>query len=145
MSTSDTFPYLYRVDVIFRDIDAMGHVNNAVYLTYMETARIRYLSELLGLAGLEGLPFILAEITCSYRTPAFYGEQLHVGLGISRLGTKSFDIAYRIETDGGRLVTTGRSTLVMYDYAAGQTIALSDEFRERVRTYQGDWEPPING
>src|SRR5215475_15512356 len=70
------YPYTITVEVSFRDLDALGHVNNAVYLTYMETARIKYLVDLLDLKALGELPVILAEASCTYKSPAFFGERL---------------------------------------------------------------------
>ena len=56
-----SFPYVVEIEVAFRDLDAMGHVNNAVYLSYLETARINFMVDLLDLKGLGELPIILAE------------------------------------------------------------------------------------
>jgi acyl-CoA thioester hydrolase len=136
------YPYTVEIEVAFRDLDAMGHVNNAVYLTYMETARIKFLIALLELKDLHDLPVIMAEASCSYKSPAFFGERLAVGVGISRFGTKSFDMAYRIAAGDGRLVAVARTVQVMYDYAAAQTIAVPEHFKEKVRAFQGDWRAP---
>lgn len=131
------FPYHYQLEVVFRDLDAMGHVNNAVYFTYLETARLRYLKELLELDALLGIPVIMAEARCSYMTPAVYGDKLVVGVGISRFGTKSFDMIYRVETDRGRVVATAHTVQVMYDYSTNQTTAVPDWFKVRVLEKQG--------
>jgi len=139
MGLASTFPYQYHLEVVFRDLDVMGHVNNAVYFTYLETARLRYLKELLALDDLLQIPVIMAEATCSYKSPAFYGENLVIGLGISRFGTKSFVMAYQVETDRGRVVATAQTVQVMYDYAVGQTIPIPDWFKERVSARQGNW------
>lgn len=138
---ADEYPFYVTIDVVFRDVDAMGHVNHAVYFTYMETARIRYLTELFGVSELRKLPVIVGEASCSYKSPAFFGEKLILGLGISRFGTKSFDLLYRIETDDGRLVAIGKTVQVMYDYDAERTIAVPADLRERVAARQGAWEP----
>jgi acyl-CoA thioester hydrolase len=142
MASPETFPYTITVEVAFRDIDAMGHVNNAVYLSYLETARIKFLLDLLELSGLSKLPMIMAEATISYKAPAFYGEQLAIGLGVSRFGTKSFDLIYWVTGGDGRLVALAKTVQVAYDYAAAQTIPVPAEFRARVHTLQGDWRPP---
>lgn len=135
------YPFHITIEVAFRDVDAMGHVNHAMYFTYMETARIKYLTDLLDVSDLRKVPVIVAEASCSYKSPAFFGEQLVLGLGISRFGTKSFDLVYRIETDDGRLVATGKTVQVMYDYEAERTIPVPDEIREKVAARQGAWQP----
>jgi acyl-CoA thioester hydrolase len=141
-----SYPYSIEIEVSFRDLDALGHVNNAVYLTYLETAletaRIKYLLDLLELKRLEALPVIMAEATCVYKSPAFFGERLTVGVGVTRFGGKSFDMAYRIESGDGRLVAIARTVQVMYDYDAAHTIAASEIFKAKVRAYQGDWQAP---
>jgi acyl-CoA thioester hydrolase len=134
------YPYTISIEVSFRDLDAMNHVNNAVYLTYMETARIKYLVELFGAHSLHDLPVIMAEATCTFKSPAFYGERLTIGAGISRFGTKSFDMLYRVVAGDGRLVALAKTVQVMYDYAAAQTVAVPDSFRQKVRAFQGEWQ-----
>lgn len=140
--SAQSFPYCVEIEVLFRDLDAMGHVNNAVYLSYLETARIKFLVDLLGLRDLSELPVILAEATISYRSPALFGERLTVGCGISRFGGKSFDMIHRIDTRDGRLVALSRTVLVMYDYATAATIAVPEDLKQRVRALQGDWRAP---
>ena len=136
------FPYSVAIEVAFRDLDALGHVNNAVYLTYLETARIKFLVDLLDLTDLHELPVIMAEATISYKAPAFFGERLAVGVGVSRVGGKSFDMLYQISGPDRRLVALARTVQVAYDYAAGKTIAVPEQLKQRVAAFQGDWQPP---
>src|SRR3954462_5478684 len=133
------FPYKVVIEVAFRDLDAMGHVNNAVYLSYMETARIKFLVDLLAVTSLHDLPVIMAEANCTFKAPAFFGEQLTVGVGVSRFGSKSFDMAYRIDAGDGRLVALAKTVQVMYDYAAARTIVVPVDFKAKVGALQGDW------
>ena len=133
------YPYQYELDVVFRDLDAMGHVNNAVYFTYLETARLRYLMDLLALPEIGAIPVIMANASCAYLSPAHYGERLVIGVGISRLGTKSFDMAYKVETVSGRDVAQAKTVQVMYDYATGQTMAIPEWFKVRIAAAQQDW------
>ena len=133
------FPYKVAIEVPFRDLDAMGHVNNAVYFSYMETARIKFLVDLLAVTSLHDLPVIMAEATCTFKAPAFFGEQLTVGVGVSRFGSKSFDMIYRIDAGDGRLVALAKTVQVMYDYAAARTIVVPETFKANVFAFQGDW------
>jgi acyl-CoA thioester hydrolase len=136
---AQSFPYSVTIEVAFRDLDAMGHVNNAVYFSYMETARIKFLVDLLAVQGLHEMPVIMAEATCAFKAPAFFGEQLTVGVGVSRFGSKSFDMTYRIDAGDGRLIALGKTVQVMYDYAAARTLAVPEDFKAKVRVFQGDW------
>ena len=145
MAASQAFPYTLTVEVAFRDIDVMGHVNNAVYLSYLETARIKFLIDLLELGGLGNIPVIMAQATVNYKAPAFYGELLTIGTGVSRFGVKSFDLLYQITGGDGRLVVSATTVQVAYDYAAGKTIAVPEALKARVHAFQGDWQPPEIG
>jgi acyl-CoA thioester hydrolase len=133
------FPFATTIKVRFRDLDAMGHVNNAVYFTYMETARTEFFASLFDVTQPADVPVILGETCCRYHAPAHMGETLEVALGVSRIGTKSFEIVSRIVGGDGRLVATGRSTLIMYDYTAGTTFPIPDESRQRLAALLGSW------
>ena len=133
-----TYPFVTTVDVRFRDLDGMGHVNHAVYLTYFEAARLGYYAALTGRTAIEQIDMILVEVAAIYHAPASFGERLDVGARISRIGTKSFEMEYLIVRPAdGRRIASGRSVQVMYDYAAGRSVPVSDEFRMRVATAQG--------
>jgi acyl-CoA thioester hydrolase len=109
--------------VRFRDCDAMGHVNNAVFSTYLEEARIGVLG------GLS--PFILARVEVDFRSQLRAGDQIEVGTRCSRIGTKSFDLEHRISADG-RVAADALSVLVGYDYETERSVPLSDEVRRRL-------------
>ena len=116
-------PYVHRDRVRFRDCDAMGHVNNAVYSTYLEEARIGVLGDLIS--------FILARVEIDFRSELRSGEEVEVRSGCSRIGTKSFDLRHVI-TAGGRVVAEAKSVLVSYDYERGASVPVPDELRERL-------------
>ena len=101
----------------------MGHVNNAVYSTYLEQARIGILGDL----G----PFILARVEIDFRAPLQDGEEVEVRSRCSRVGTKSFELEHQIWTDD-RLVADARSVLVGYDYTHGTSVPLTENQRRRL-------------
>lgn len=150
--TKTNFPFEVDIEVTFRDLDAMGHVNNTVFFAYLEHARIKYMSKLFHLNGKNienpaNMPVILAKASCDYGSPAFYGEVLSVGIGVSRMGSKSFDFVYEIWTKdddlgNGRLVATAHSVQVMFDYATNKTILIPDAMKQRIVVLQGNWQPP---
>lgn len=142
-TTANDFPYTVATEIAFRDIDAMGHVNNAVYLTYLETARIKFLHQIKAITRLGELPLILAEATVTYKSPAHFGEILAIGLGIPRFGSKSFEFIYQIDGGDGRLVALARTVLVAYDYAAAATVPVPEDFKARVLAFQAGWDPAL--
>jgi len=138
--TLSAFPVVVPIVVRFRDLDAMGHVNNAVYLTYFEMARVAYHQTLSGRPSFDfhDFDFILAEVTCRYRSPAYLGETLLVGIRVVSVGSKSFVFEYEMrEQTSGRLVAEGRSVQVMYDYREQRSKPVSDEFLAKVEALQG--------
>ena len=125
------------VEVRFRDCDMMGHVNNAVYLTYLEQARFAYWKAA-GLDRIEGeISYIMARIEIDYRASAAFGDVLDVALAVTGLGRASFRMAYEIRGPGGRLVATARSVQVSYDYAAGKTMPLPEAIKKRIAEFEG--------
>src|SRR6266536_479400 len=101
----------------------MGHVNNAVYSTYLEQARIGVLGDL--------EPFILARVEIDFRAELRSGEQIEVRTRCARVGTKSFELEHQIWT-GDRLVADARRVLVGYDYQTGRSVPLSYAQRRRL-------------
>ena len=97
-----------------------------------------------GLMGTEllDLPLILVEASCIYKSPALLTEVLHIGAGVSRFGTKSFDILYRVQGEDDRLVAYGRTVQVMYDYITRSAFPIPEQVRRYVEEYQGNWEAP---
>jgi acyl-CoA thioester hydrolase len=123
-------------EVEFRDIDAAGHVNNAVYLTYLETARIRYLIEVLGAEFANEIALILARVAVDFRSPAQFPEALEVGARVTRLGTTSFDMEHEVRGEEGRLVLEASSVLVAYDYEANAPMPIPERWRTRLGAYE---------
>jgi len=124
-------PYLHRLDVRFRDCDPMGHVNNAVYLTYLEQARLHLWQERWHVDPRQpGEGIILARAEIDFKSPAVYGEKLEVRLSVAAIGRSSFTYEYQVvEVGGGRLVLSARTVLVWYDYTAGRPVPIPDAIR----------------
>ncbi|HXH89080.1 MAG TPA: thioesterase family protein [Gaiellaceae bacterium] len=117
------FPHVRRERVRFRDCDSMGHVNNAVYSTYLEEARIDVVGSLSA--------FILARVEIDFRAELRAGEEIEVGSRVGRIGTKSFDLEHEIRA-GERLVAEAKSVLVAYDYDLAASVPLSGELLGRL-------------
>ncbi len=120
-----TFPFVHHETVRFRDLDAMGHVNNAVYLTYLEQARVTFLSP----HGAEISSMILARCEIDFRSQLELGETVEIALTPSRVGTKSFELAYELRV-GDRLAAEAKTVLVAFDYERGESKPLPDAWRK---------------
>ena len=125
--------FSHRLEVRFRDCDPLGHVNNAVYLTYLEQARFNHWRSLWGFgtpqlpAGMPGV--ILARVECDYKRPATYGETLEIRLTVAEIGRSSFRYEYEIVDSEGRTVVVAKTVQVMYDYTAGKPVPIPDDIR----------------
>jgi acyl-CoA thioester hydrolase len=133
--SEDRFRFSTEMEVRWRDVDALGHVNNAVYLTYLEQARVRYFEEI-GLGFGTDAGMILAEITCTYRSPLSLSERVTVWMRVSEFRNSSFIVLYRIEGEDGRLAATARSVQVCYDYDASRAVPIPDEWRAAIAAYE---------
>jgi acyl-CoA thioester hydrolase len=123
--------FVHREQVRFRDLDAMWHVNNAVFLTYIESARFAFLEHLGAAAGVDNMPIIVARIEIDFRAPVSLGDEIEIAVRATRFGDKSFDLDYVLRV-GGQIVAEAKSVLVGYDYGSGETIAIPDDWRERL-------------
>jgi len=141
------FGHRHEVETRFSDTDAMGHVNNASYLTYVEIARLAYYEQVTGQplplwthGAHEGM--ILAEIRITYRNPAFYGETITVETRVDRIGRTSFSMVHRLTVPQSRygparLIAVADSVLVSYDYRVERPTTTPEEWRAAIERFEG--------
>jgi len=127
-----------EVPVRFSDMDAMGHVNNAVYLTYLEAARVDYIARVMGIVEPKDYGVIIARVEIDYKSPASNRETILVGCRVESLGGSSIKMDYRLEDKAtGRLVALAKTVMVAYDYALGKPKRLSSELRSKMEDFDG--------
>ena len=136
--TDAAYRHHTTVEVRFRDLDAMRHVNNAVYLTYLEHARLRYLRDVVGVATIKNLAMVLATITCDYLSPVHMGEVLDVATRVDWIGRSSLSMSHEMTADrDGRPVARASSVLVGYDYAAQRPRPVDEAWRRALGEFEG--------
>lgn len=114
----------------WRDLDAAGHVNNAVYLSYMESARAAAYLTLTGGKRAQDLDIILARACVDFRSAASFGDTLVIEVRPGRVGQTSFTLTYRVtQRESGELVCEGESVIVCFDYATGTKKPVSGALR----------------
>lgn len=129
-------PHRFELQLRFNDIDVAGHVNNAVYLSYFEQARLSYFDELLNVEHdwtAQGL--LLAHAELDYHDLVKLNDKIHVEISCDRLGTKSFDLSYKIlrsSSEGPILCCSGKTIMVCYDFNENKTIAIPEEWRKAI-------------
>jgi acyl-CoA thioester hydrolase len=133
------YRFRFPMEVRFRDLDALGHVNNAVYLTYMESARIAYWLQVTGRTDLRGMDMILARAEVDFRAPLQYRDRIEVGVRCASMRRSSLVLEHQIVRMPDRLVAAeARKVLVHYDYAAGRSTTLPPELRQRIKAQDPD-------
>jgi acyl-CoA thioester hydrolase len=118
----------FRLETRYADYDAKGHVNNAVYLTYFEVARVT--AWLSAVHGSPDAPFIIAEATVRYLRPAMVGTPLDIEISTSEVRSKAWVWRYRIlDARDAAIVAEDETVQVMYDYAAGRSVEIPADVR----------------
>lgn len=136
----DEYRFTHPVEVRYGDLDPQGHLNNAKYLTYIEQARINYLRhlELWDGGSFMDIGIILADAQITFHASIQFGQPVNVGVRISRMGNKSLTMEYTLaHRDNGEVFATARTIQVAYDYYKGGTIAIPDEWRDRITKFEG--------
>jgi acyl-CoA thioester hydrolase len=132
------FRFRHQLQVRFRDCDLLGHVNNAVYFTYMEEARWAYWRQLTGDVPHGTLPgLILARAECDFVRPIRPGERIDVWLGVTRIGKSSITMDCEMLDDKGALAAKGKTVMVTYDYSSAKPIPVPDWCRAKLEEYEG--------
>lgn len=137
---NNAFRHITPIEVRFADLDAMGHVNNSVYLTYIEIARVKYADTVLGTTmdfSREG--FILAKATVDFILPIEMHDTIQVATRCSRMGNKSFDLEYEIiKTNEAQPVVVAKATTVLvgYNYIEKRSIAIPDDWKKKIEAYE---------
>ncbi len=137
------FPLRVPIAVRFRDLDSMGHVNNAVFLTFFENARIAYWRAVPGIRSRRNLDYILARAECDFRSPVTLEDELVCHIRVASFGRTSFSFEYLLRDErSGRTVAEGRTVQVMFDYATRTARPVDEAIRTAIAEFEGRAIPP---
>jgi acyl-CoA thioester hydrolase len=135
---SRPFTVVFELTPRFRDTDAMGHINNAVYVTYLEVGRQEYWKRFSHVQDYRRVPFILANVTIDFRSEALVDELLEIAVRCEWVGTRSFAFAYEIREAGSRrLVVEATTVQVCYDYQVKRSLPMPFELRRQLEAFEG--------
>ena len=125
------------IELRFRDVDAMGHVNNAVYFTYFEYGRFNFFYSDSRKEKFPGFAFILAQVSCNFIRPITLEDRLKLEMWVTQIGNKSFRFHYQLVDAAApdAIFATGESVQVCFDYQTNATVALSDALRAQLAVY----------
>ena len=129
------FNYEIELTVRYRDIDEMGHVNNAVYATYMEQARVQYIEDVVD-EPMMNVGGVVADLHIDFERPIGWGEDVTVAVRAGELGTSSIPLEYEIRADGD-VAATGKTLMVTFDRESETSRPIPDAWRERIDDHEG--------
>jgi len=125
------------IQLRFADTDALGHVNNANFLSYFEAARVIYFDTVMGdIIDWKAKGIILARTEIDYRIPLFLKDKPVVHVRCSRIGTKSFVMSYVI-SEGDRVFAEGNTVMVCFDFVQNVPFAMPDEWKQKLAAFEG--------
>ncbi|HBH06078.1 MAG TPA: acyl-CoA thioesterase [Flavobacteriales bacterium] len=137
--------YYRDIEIRFRDLDALGHVNNVVYLTYVEQSRIGYFNEVIAEKyDWTKVGVLLARSEINYLKPVVMTDTVKCGLECIRIGNKSLDFSFKIfrqNKDGWDEVASGTNVLVSYDHKINQSVAIPVEWKARIEDFEDEHIP----
>jgi acyl-CoA thioester hydrolase len=131
------YKYKTPIAIRFSDIDNVGHVNNAIYLTYFEVARITYWREIISW-NLKENGIIVGRSEVNYLKPITFDDQIFCYVRTTRIGNSSFDVMHvlvKMTPHGEEICTTGKTVCISYDYAACKSIPIPTNERLRMIEY----------
>jgi acyl-CoA thioester hydrolase len=145
MNKTNPYTYYHPINVRYSDLDAQGHVNNAVFLTYLETARLGYY-QAVGIwhpeSGIK-TGTVVARIEIDYLAPIYLGQSIRVGLRVERMGNKSLTFAFQIErTSNGKAIARGTTVMVAYDNQTESSVSLPADWRSKINLFKNQEGEP---
>lgn len=132
------FHYKTPISVRFADIDAFGHVNNAVYLTYFEIARSSYWNEVVHW-NWDKMGIIIGRAEIDYLKPIALNEQVFAYVRTSRIGNSSFNLEYvlvKLKNGVEEICTTGSTVCISFDYSLNTSAPIPDDHRIKMQEFE---------
>jgi acyl-CoA thioester hydrolase len=133
------YNFYYPIQVRFGDLDPFGHVNNARFLSYLESTRMAYFQHLnlWGGKSFLSLEMIVADVHISFINPVFLGQNIKVGQRVGRIGNKSMEFVYQIEdSDTGSVMAKATCVMVAYNYETLKSIPVKDDWRKTISQFE---------
>jgi acyl-CoA thioester hydrolase len=125
------------IQIRFNDCDMGGHVHNAAYLHYFESARINFfMQNLAGNWDWKKQGIILKKNIVEYNIPTFIEDNIRVEVSSKAIGNKSFTLTYTVRDDKNNIKATGESIVVCFDYTKQETIQIPDNILKALQKHE---------
>jgi acyl-CoA thioester hydrolase len=136
--TSQEWRFCHTVEVRFRDIDMFDHVNNAAYLTYVESARVAYYAHISGLTDPHDFDVTVARAEIDFLKPIFYPATIHVNTRATRIGTKSWTLEHELrDASTSDLLARCTTILVHFDHHTGKSAPIPENIIALIEAHEG--------
>jgi len=136
---TEQFPVVLSQDLIWRDMDAFQHINNAVYFRYFEDVRIAYFRKVKILEYMEKTQIgpILASTQCNFRAPLTFPDTIRIGTLVEDIKSKTFNMKYVVYSEGlKKVVADGEGLIVYYDYQREKSCEIPEQVLAAINTLQ---------
>ena len=134
----DSFKYKTTIEMRFADLDMMGHVNNAIYFTYMEIGRTKYWEHAIKWDW-QKTGVVIGQASIDYIVPLLLNDKVSMYIRTSRIGSTSFDLEYLIiKTVNGKEITCskGKTICVAFDYSSNKPTPIPDKERNKMIEFE---------
>jgi acyl-CoA thioester hydrolase len=121
--------YSTPIELRFSDLDAYGHVNSAMYFTYLETARVKLFHDFFKEVSDQGIFTLVARAECNFKIPIMLYDELIVTLWVAKTGNTSFELEYRLHDSGEKTYATARTTMVCFDSIKNVAVPLPESIK----------------
>ncbi|MDA3902686.1 MAG: thioesterase family protein [Desulfuromusa sp.] len=117
------------IEIRFSDLDAYGHVNNALFFTYLETARVKLFQQHFGAFLDSNLMFLVVRAECDYRLPIELNDPLQITIHIDQVRHSSFNFSYQMHDGAGKIFAQANTVMVSYDPKIKKPVAIPPEIK----------------
>lgn len=138
INTLDSFKYKTTIETRFADFDMMGHVNNAVYFTYMEIARAKYWNHAIQWDW-KKTGVVIAQASLDYILPVYIEDRVSMYVRTSRIGNSSFDLEYllvKLVNGKEEICNKGKTTCVAFNYATKSSFPIPENEKTRMISFE---------
>ena len=127
---------MYKIEINprFKDTDALGHINNASFITWIEEARKPVFREFNPDLSIEKWNLIIARVEMNFLAQCYYGKKVVVNSFIEKIGTSSFNLCHDLFQEEIK-VAQGKSILVYFDYNKNKSIPITEDIRQSLKKY----------
>ncbi len=121
-----------EIQVRFRDLDAYGHVNNAVYPSYLEVARVDLIHDMFVRDMAKNIQYLLTSIQLDYLQPILLDDKVLVHCKFDEVGKVRFKVKYKVHNGEGKVFAKGCSKHALFDGNKKKPMRLPEEWKAEV-------------